>query len=44
MGYRDIAQRQPVDNYARPKFDDTGRKAAKFGAMGSTIRATKPGR
>jgi hypothetical protein len=44
MGYRDIAQGQPVDTYARSKFEDTRRKAAKFGAMGSTIRATKPGR
>jgi hypothetical protein len=24
-------------------FADTRRKAAKYGAMGSTIRATKPG-
>ena len=44
MGYRDIAQGAPVDTYARSKFEDTRRKAAKFGAMGSTIRATKPGR
>jgi SAM-dependent methyltransferase len=43
-GYRDIEQGEPVDTFARSKFDDTGRKAAKFGAMGSTIRATKPQR
>jgi hypothetical protein len=30
-----------VDTYARSAFEDTRRKAAKFGAMGSTIRATK---
>jgi hypothetical protein len=42
MGYLDIAQGEPVNTYARSKFEDTRRKAAKFGAMGSTIRATKP--
>jgi hypothetical protein len=31
-----------VDTYARSAYEDTRRKAAKFGAMGSTIRATKP--
>jgi hypothetical protein len=30
-----------VDTYARSTFEDTRRKAEKFGAMGSTIRATK---
>ncbi len=44
LGYREIRQGEPVDTYARSKFDDTRRKAAKFGAMGSTIRATKPPR
>jgi hypothetical protein len=33
-----------VDTYARSTFEDTRRKARKYGAMGSTIRATKPGR
>jgi hypothetical protein len=33
-----------VDTYSRSKFEDTRRKAFKFGAMGSTIRATKPAR
>ena len=28
--------------FARSAFEHTRRKAAKFGAMGSTIRATKP--
>lgn len=42
MGYRDIEQGDLVDTYARSQFEDTRRKAAKFGAMGSTLRATKP--
>jgi hypothetical protein len=40
--YTDIAQADLVDTYARSAFEDTRRKAAKFGAMGSAIRATKP--
>jgi len=43
-GYRDIQQGALVDTYSRSAFEDTRRKAAKFGAMGSTIRATKPQR
>jgi len=43
-GYREIKQGELVDTYARSAFEDTRRKAAKFGAMGSTIRATKPHR
>ena len=31
-----------MDTFAHSKFEDTRRKAAKFGAMGATIRATKP--
>ena len=42
--YTDIKQGALVDTYARSAFEDTRRKAAKFGAMGSTIRATKPAR
>ena len=42
-GYTDIEQGDLVDTYARSDFEDTRRKAKKFGAMGSTIRATKPG-
>jgi hypothetical protein len=42
MRYADIRQGEPVDVYARSAFADTRRKAAKYGAMGSTIRATKP--
>jgi hypothetical protein len=43
-GYVDIEQGDLVDTYSRSAFEDTRRKAAKFGAMGSTIRATKPRR
>jgi hypothetical protein len=42
MRYMDIKQGELVDTYARSTFADTRRKAAKYGAMGSTIRATKP--
>src|SRR3954447_21044015 len=42
LGYTDIKQGDLVDTYARSTSEDTRRKAAKFGAMGSTIRATKP--
>jgi hypothetical protein len=43
-GYGDIQQGELVDTYGRSTFEDTRRKVAKFGAMGSTIRATKPHR
>jgi hypothetical protein len=43
-GYIEIEQGDLVDTYARSAFEDTRRKAEKFGAMGSTVRATKPGR
>ena len=42
MGYIEVKPGELVDTYARSTFEDTRRKAAKFGAMGSTIRATKP--
>jgi hypothetical protein len=42
MGYTDIQHGDLVDTYARSAFEDTRRKARKFGAMGWTIRATKP--
>jgi hypothetical protein len=41
LGYTDIEQGPLIDTYARSAFEDTRRKAAKYGAMGSTIRATK---
>jgi hypothetical protein len=44
QAYTDIQQGELVDTYARSAFEDTRRKAVKFGAMGSTIRATKPAR
>jgi hypothetical protein len=31
-----------VDTYARSKFEDTRRKAEKFGARGTTLKAFKP--
>jgi hypothetical protein len=40
-GYTHIEQGDLIDTYARSKFEDTRRKAEKYGAMGSTIRATK---
>jgi hypothetical protein len=33
---------QLVDTYARSKFEDTRRKAWKFGARGTTLKAYKP--
>jgi len=42
MSYTEITQGDLVDTYARSQFEETRRKARKFGAMGSTIRATKP--
>jgi hypothetical protein len=39
--YTEIIQGDLVDTYARSTFEDTRRKAARYGAMGSTIRATK---
>jgi arsenite methyltransferase len=41
MGYIDIKQGDLVDTYARSTFEDTRRKAEKFGATGSVIRANK---
>ena len=40
--YTDITQGELVDTYAHSTFEDTRRKAAKYGAKGSTIQATKP--
>jgi hypothetical protein len=37
----DIQQGQLIDTYGRSRDSETRRKAAKFGAMGSTISATK---
>ena len=40
----EIEQGELVDTYARSAFEDTRRKAEEFGAMGSTLKATKPNR
>jgi hypothetical protein len=37
----EVLRKEP-GSHARSAFEDTRRKAAQFGAMGSTIRATKP--
>jgi hypothetical protein len=42
-GYVEIEKGELIDTYAHSKFEDTRRNAENFGAMGSTIRATKPG-
>ena len=42
LGFIEIKQGDLVDTYAQSRFEDTRRKAEKFGAMGSTIRAVKP--
>jgi hypothetical protein len=41
-GFERIETGQLVDTYARSKFEDTRRKAAKFGARGTTLKAYKP--
>jgi hypothetical protein len=33
---------QLVDTYARSRFEDTRRKAKKYGARGTTLKAWKP--
>ena len=40
-GFERIETGQLVDTYARSKFEDTRRKAAKFGARGTTLKAFK---
>ena len=42
MRYSEIKHGELVATYARSTFEDTRRKALKYGAMGSTVRATKP--
>jgi hypothetical protein len=43
-GYTDITQGELVDTYGGSTSEDTRRNAKTFGAMGSTVRATKPRR
>jgi hypothetical protein len=40
-GFERIETGQLVDTYARSKFEDTRRKALKFGARGTTTKAYK---
>ena len=44
VGGAALEQGELVDTYASSAFEGTRRKAAKFGAMGSTIKAYKPDR
>ncbi|HET7044163.1 MAG TPA: hypothetical protein VFI37_04870 [Gaiellaceae bacterium] len=41
-GFERIETGLLVDTYARSKFEDTRRKAQKFGARGTTVKAFKP--
>jgi len=43
-GFERIETGQLVDTYARSKFEDTRRKAKKFGARGTTVKAYKRSR
>ena len=43
-GFERIEAGNLVATYMRSKFEDTRRKALKFGANGSTHKAYKPGR
>ena len=42
MRYVEIRQGKLVDVYARSVFEDTRRKAQRFGARGTTLKAYKP--
>jgi hypothetical protein len=41
-GFTDIRTGDLIDTYANSAFEDTRRKAEKFGARGTTVRASKP--
>ena len=43
-GFERIAAGDLVETYARSKFEDTRRKAVKYGAHGTTVKAYKPSR
>jgi len=43
-GFERIETGNLVATYARSKFEDTRRKAVKFGANGTTVKAFKPER
>jgi hypothetical protein len=42
-GFERIETDQLVDTYARSTFEDTRRKAKKYGAHGTITKAYKPG-
>ncbi len=41
-GFERIESGNLVATYARSKFEDTRRKAVKYGANGTTVKAHKP--
>jgi hypothetical protein len=41
-GFERIESGTPVATYMRSKFEDTRRKALRFGAQGTTVKAYKP--
>ena len=41
-GFERIETGDLVETYARSAFEDTRRKAEKFGARGTTVKAYKP--
>ena len=43
-GFERIEIGDLVETYARSKFEDTRRKAEKYGARGTTVKAYKPRR
>ncbi len=43
-GFERIETGNLVDTYARSAFEDTRRKAEKFGARGTTVKAHRPRR
>ncbi|MDQ3669425.1 MAG: hypothetical protein M3377_03960 [Actinomycetota bacterium] len=44
IGFEGIETGDLVETYARSAFEDTRRKAEKYGARGTTVKAFKPGR
>jgi hypothetical protein len=42
-GFERIEHGNLVNTYMRSKFEDTRRKALKYGAQGATVKAYKPG-
>ena len=44
IGFENIEAGDLVDTYSRSAFEDTRRKAEKYGARGTTVKAFKPRR